>query len=228
MKMFFYLLFLFVVGALLGFGSHNYYIWNQEQTEAYNAVRIVTKRLYDVPVFPYRKIEQPVYHTEEFPLPEQGFYSDNSITQKEQEEIPEQSPAVTAAGSDPAASTTDGLEYRVNQAVRESSATYEADSGNVDTDYGIYDLPSDIQVLIPKFSYASHVYSSNTRDRFITLNDRRYREGDKALGVLKVVKIAPNYTIFRVNNVTFSLSSLTDWSGYGSAAQGQGGRRSRR
>ena len=209
MKSFFILLFLFILGLAAGFGSHNYYIWKEQQSEANNAVRIVSKKLHDVPLLPYRRLEQPVYHTEDFPLPDQGFYSDNSITQKQQEELPDQQiqPSVGTSPSD------EGLEYRVNQAIKESNVNYEADSGNVESDYGIYDLPSDIQALIPKFAYASHVYSSNDKDRFITLNDRRYREGDKAFGVMKVIKIAPNYTVFRVNNVTFSLSSLTDWTG---------------
>jgi hypothetical protein len=205
-KSFFILFFLFVIGLAVGFISHNYYSWNEQQLEANNAVRIVTKKLHDVPHLPYRRLEQPVYHTEEFPLPDQGFYSENSITQKQQEELPEQQTAETPVSDE-------GLEYRVNQAIKESNINYEADSGNVESDYGIYDLPSDIQSVIPKFAYASHVYSSNDKDRFITLNDRRYREGDKPFGVMKIIKIAPNYTVFRVNNVTFSLSSLTDWTG---------------
>ncbi|MBQ8706768.1 MAG: general secretion pathway protein GspB [Succinivibrionaceae bacterium] len=208
MKRFFILLFLFALGMAAGFSSHNYYIWNKQQDEANNAVRIVTKKLHDVPVLPYRRLDQPVYQTEEFPLPDQGFYSGNSITQKEQEELPGQEVQTTEA--EPA---SDGLEYRVNQAIRESNIDYEADSGNVETDYTIFDLPSDVQAKIPHFNYASHVYSSNTRDRFITLNDRRYREGDKPFGVLKVLKIAPGYTVFRVGTTTFSLSSLVDWKG---------------
>ncbi len=212
MKNFLVLTFLFVLGLGLGFGSHNYYTWNEAQDKANNAVRIVHKKLHEVPLFPFHKKTQQVYHTEEFPMPDNGFYSDNSITQKEQEEIPEQNSQLPE-NKDTIATTDDALEYRVNQAIRESNVNYEAEKGNVETDYGIYDLPADVQALIPRFAYASHVYSSNDKDRFITLNDRRYREGDKAFGVMKVVKIAPNYTVFRVNNVTFSLSSLTDWSG---------------
>lgn len=190
-------LFLLLLGTIVGFISHNVYSYFQLKHQAMPKVQVVKKEQYDVPLLPFRATEEPDFNLSPFPIPE---YSANEEVSK-------------PAAVNPLPTTNNDLEYRLNQAVKESEATYytnQDDSSDYNS-YTINDLPPNMQNRIPNFVYESHVFSSNNRDRFISLNGKNYHEGDLALGILKVVKIQPNYTIFRLEGTSFTVPSLSDW-----------------
>ncbi|MGL4753751.1 MAG: general secretion pathway protein GspB, partial [Aeromonadaceae bacterium] len=61
--------------------------------------------------------------------------------------------------------------------------------------------------------YSSHVYSSTAANRIITLNGHDYHEGEEVAPGVRLLQIQADYSIFRVGGQSFSLPSLTDWSG---------------
>ncbi len=189
---------LFVLGLLLGFSLHNCYLCYAAHRDVSPKVTIVKKNQYNVSSLPYRAAEDLEFNIEPFPIPEYNA-----------EPLPEPVRNVPSASS---SSGNDDLEMRLNQAVHESEASYRAeDESSEYNSYTINDLPSNVQARIPAFVYGSHVFSSNNRDRFISLNGKNYHEGEIALGVLNVVKIQPNYTIFRIDGTSFTVPSLSDW-----------------
>lgn len=75
------------------------------------------------------------------------------------------------------------------------------------------DLPTSLSSQVPPLRYSSHVYSSTASNRIVTLNGRDFHEGDEVAPGVKLLQIQADYSIFRVGNQSFSLASLTDWSG---------------
>ncbi|RUO29461.1 AAA family ATPase [Aliidiomarina sanyensis] len=71
------------------------------------------------------------------------------------------------------------------------------------------DLPRDQLRQLPRFSYDSHMYSGRTRDRWIRLNDRMLREGER-MGELRVIAIEPSHTVFGFQDILFRLEALED------------------
>lgn len=186
-----------VICAGLGFAGHNYFSWNEAQNNAKPVIKKIIREKYQLEELPYSKIRMPRFKEQKFPQQEvvnEQYVTDNTPRQN--------------------APVNEVLEYRFNQAVNDSNVSYDPDTGD-NLSFAISDLPENLQRQIPEFTYESHIYSSKIEDRFITLNNQRYHEGDQPFGVLKVVKIEPNSTVFRIGNVAFSLSSLTDWPGAG-------------
>ncbi|MBY6064661.1 general secretion pathway protein GspB [Pseudidiomarina sediminum] len=71
-------------------------------------------------------------------------------------------------------------------------------------------LPVSLQQRVPSFSYDAHQYSSRERDRFITFNNQRLRQGDSWQNV-QVLTIAPNHVVLAVGNQAFQQPALEDW-----------------
>ncbi|RUO34378.1 hypothetical protein CWE13_12180 [Aliidiomarina shirensis] len=62
---------------------------------------------------------------------------------------------------------------------------------------------------LPRFEYNSHMYSGRTQERWIRLNDRMLREGDR-LGDLRVIQIEAAHTIFGFREILFRVEALED------------------
>lgn len=75
------------------------------------------------------------------------------------------------------------------------------------------DLPAAVGRQVPPLRYSSHVYSSTAANRIITLNGHDYHEGEEVAPGVRLLQIQADYSIFRVGGQSFSLPSLTDWSG---------------
>ncbi|TRW47940.1 AAA family ATPase [Aliidiomarina halalkaliphila] len=71
------------------------------------------------------------------------------------------------------------------------------------------DLSRDERQQLPRFNYDSHMYSGRTRDRWIRLNDRMLREGER-MGELRVIAIEPSHTVFGYRDILFRLDALED------------------
>lgn len=187
----------------LGFAIHNYFSWKHAQDNVEPVLKKIVKEKYEVANLPYKHLDLPKYRTKKFP--HQEVY---------QNDINNSDDFVAQVDSNDRIVKNEALEYRLNQAINDSNISYDPDEQD-EVNFTITDLSEDLQRQIPKFVYGSHVYSSKNEDRFITLNNQKYHEGDHPFGVLKIIKIEPNLTVFRIKDITFSLSSLTDWQGYG-------------
>ncbi len=218
-----------VVCGALGFGIHNYWSWQVAQNNLEPVHKKVVKEKYHIIPLAFKKLPFPDYPTKNFPDPmynnalgsRNSNYQDSSVFDKNFRN----KDSFNAQNNDnynnnlsdknDISSQNNALEYRLNQAINDSNESYDPSNNSSDLNYTIFDLPENLKHQIPKFIYGSHVYSSKTADRFITLNNQKYHEGDQPFGILKVIKIEPNFTVFRMDKITFSLSSLTDWNGAG-------------
>lgn len=76
----------------------------------------------------------------------------------------------------------------------------------------ISQMPAQFQYQVPVMSYDSHVYSTNANDRWIRINGMDMRVGDH-VGVVELVEIMPQQSVFRLGQQRFTLESLKDWKG---------------
>lgn len=130
-------------------------------------------------------------------------------------------PAQTEPSSAPSASSQPALQTlnrdavspellaRFEQAV---AATTSADNRRQPDSVipNLTELSASFQQRVPKFAYNSHMYSSLGQQRWIKLNDRVLREGDRWQGI-EVVSIEPQRTVLDLNGELFSVEALTDW-----------------
>lgn len=200
-----YIFFIIVFCWFVGFAINNYIQWyNLKHNYKPNIKeKKITRNLYDIPYLPYRITPEPNFQL----LDSIAEKNDKNTNQSQEKTI---TPVIEKNTQE---LTDDSLEYKVNRAVNESRENYNVDIVDSAVDYTINELPLDIKNKIPKFLYNSHVFSSNKKDRFITINNKKLYEGDTAFGFMKLIKIEPNYAVFRVDGVLFSVMSLTDWNG---------------
>ncbi len=79
----------------------------------------------------------------------------------------------------------------------------------------IREMSGNFQDKVPLIHYDSHVYSSIAADRWIRINGEVLAEGDTdSSGLLELVEIQPQRSIFRLERQSFSIESLEDWKGY--------------
>lgn len=74
----------------------------------------------------------------------------------------------------------------------------------------IRDLPDNVQRRVPPLEFAAHLYAPDPRFREVTINGRRYGEGERVEGML-LSEITPTGVVFRHAGYTFSVSVLEDW-----------------
>ena len=71
------------------------------------------------------------------------------------------------------------------------------------------------QEKVPAIQYNSHMYSSVPEDRWIRINGKTLKEGGfDNTGLLELIEIQPQRSIFRLGRQSFSIEALTDWKGY--------------
>lgn len=66
---------------------------------------------------------------------------------------------------------------------------------------------------LPMLNYSAHVYTTDDSKRSITLNGKRYREGDSPVEGVIIEQIQQDVTVFSVNGEPFILDALQDWPG---------------
>lgn len=74
----------------------------------------------------------------------------------------------------------------------------------------IRDLPDNVQRRVPSLEFATHLYAPNPRFREVTINGRRYGQGERVEGML-LSEITPTGVVFQHAGYTFSVSVLEDW-----------------
>ena len=74
----------------------------------------------------------------------------------------------------------------------------------------VRDLPDDVQRRVPPLDFATHLYAPNPAFREVSINGRRYGEGERVEGML-LSEITPTGVIFEHAGYTFSVSVLEDW-----------------
>jgi general secretion pathway protein B len=76
----------------------------------------------------------------------------------------------------------------------------------------IESLPATFQFKVPVMSYDSHMYSTDSKDRWIRINGVDLRVGEY-IGDIELVDILPQQSVFRLGKQSFTLQSLKDWKG---------------
>jgi general secretion pathway protein B len=74
----------------------------------------------------------------------------------------------------------------------------------------IRDLPDRIQRRIPQLDFATHIYGDAPRYREVTINGRRYGEGERVEGML-LSEITESGVVFDFEGFRFAVSVLEDW-----------------
>lgn len=74
----------------------------------------------------------------------------------------------------------------------------------------IRDLPARIQRSIPTLEFATHIFGDEPRYREVTINGRRYAEGERVEGML-LAEITETGVVFDYQGYRFEVSVLEDW-----------------
>jgi general secretion pathway protein B len=92
------------------------------------------------------------------------------------------------------------------QAAATGSATEKDNAVGEAKALNFADLPQAIQQEIPRLSISVHAYSSQPKNRLVTIDDRLLREGDSAGPGLKIEQITPDGLIFSYKGYRFRRS----------------------
>ena len=71
--------------------------------------------------------------------------------------------------------------------------------------------PAAIQQRVPPLSFSQHLYSSDARSRWVRVNGRDAREGDKIGPELVIERIEPQQVVLSLAGYRFTLPALGDW-----------------
>ena len=75
----------------------------------------------------------------------------------------------------------------------------------------LYESPSYLKNQVPALDYSSHWHDLNPEKCVIIINNKSYREGSWINNKVKIEKILPDETIFKIGNDKFKLNSLQNW-----------------
>jgi len=107
------------------------------------------------------------------------------------------------------------LQRRFALAVEQESNTGSNDYVNNEPEFvaaDITSLPATFQFQVPVMRYDSHMYSTDSKDRWIRINGVDLRVGEH-IGEVELVDILPQQSVFRLGKQSFTLESLKDWKG---------------
>lgn len=190
-----------VLGAGANYGWH---WWNNKPREERIEIRKVTPLPYQVAQ------QQQEFTTIPFPAPAEPEITTVMPTPQTVQAEPDPLNGVDMNGISPA------LAQRFRQAVETAPGADEVQplpDTAPPAATPLADLPTSVARQVPPLRYSSHVYSSTAANRIITLNGHDYREGEEVAPGVTLLQIQADYSIFRVGGQSFSLASLTDWSG---------------
>ncbi|TDF38547.1 DUF3391 domain-containing protein [Alteromonadaceae bacterium M269] len=72
-------------------------------------------------------------------------------------------------------------------------------------------LPPRLMTLLPKMSFAAHMFASNSSDRWVRVNGNELREGDWIDQEVQIVEITQNHVVMNFKGQYFRMAALTDW-----------------
>lgn len=100
---------------------------------------------------------------------------------------------------------------RSDEAAAGDDAGYEAaPKPSAPEPVSIRDLPDRIQRRIPTLEFATHIFGDAPRYREVTINGRRYAEGERVEGML-LSEITETGVVFDFEGYRFEMSVLDDW-----------------
>lgn len=99
-------------------------------------------------------------------------------------------------------------------AVEESDAESSEPHPVFKTDLvAIHELGQTQQAKIPAMSFTTHIYATETAERWVKINGNTVKEGQWLSSSLQLVDIYPQYIVMAINGRRFTLTALTDWEG---------------
>jgi general secretion pathway protein B len=110
---------------------------------------------------------------------------------------------------------SDELQRRFALAVEQENNAGSNDYANNEPELvaaDITSLPATFQFQVPVMRYDSHMYSTDSKDRWIRINGVDLRVGGH-IGDVELVDILPQQSVFRLGKQSFTLQSLKDWKG---------------
>ncbi len=73
------------------------------------------------------------------------------------------------------------------------------------------ELPQAFQQRVPPLAFSQHLYSSDAANRWVRVNGRDAREGDKIAPDLLLERIEPQQVVLSLGGQRFALPALGDW-----------------
>lgn len=72
-------------------------------------------------------------------------------------------------------------------------------------------LPPQFQKSVPPLAFSQHLYSSDPGQRWVRVNGRDAREGERIAPGLVLERIEPQQVVLSLNGQLFAMPALTDW-----------------
>ena len=72
-------------------------------------------------------------------------------------------------------------------------------------------MPVQFQKLVPPLSFSQHLYSSDGAQRWVRVNGRDAREGDRIAPEVTLERIEPQQVVMSIKGQPFALPALSDW-----------------
>lgn len=76
----------------------------------------------------------------------------------------------------------------------------------------INQLDTLLQRQIPSLRFEAHVYATDPKQRWIKVNGKDLQQGQWVTADIQVKEILPQYVVLQLNQTTFSVEALADWS----------------
>ena len=76
----------------------------------------------------------------------------------------------------------------------------------------VNELPAHVQAQIPDLVFSSHIYADDPSFRMVNINGRMIREGDRLNNNLQLIQITEDGVVLQLDEHTFEVSVLRDWS----------------
>lgn len=73
------------------------------------------------------------------------------------------------------------------------------------------EMPVRVQRAIPAMSFSQHMYASESRERWVKVNDIQLYEGQWLDDNVQLVSVQPRFVVMAINQSQFRLPALTDW-----------------
>ncbi|MBQ1782080.1 MAG: general secretion pathway protein GspB [Gammaproteobacteria bacterium] len=153
-------------------------------------------------------------------LPEPGQYQmagesldesvlpDFSAPASERQSLPRARPAVEQLTPEPQPLTGDLLRQQFEAAVAATASPAERRAMAAPL---LGTLPAQFQKLVPPLSFSQHLYSSDGAQRWVRVNGRDAREGDRIAPEVTLERIEPQQVVMSIRGQPFALPALADW-----------------
>ncbi|MCL1079892.1 hypothetical protein D5R81_19165 [Parashewanella spongiae] len=90
-----------------------------------------------------------------------------------------------------------------------NSNNSDSDKPTIKTNIPKYgELPAGVQLQVPEFNINAHMYSTDPKDRILSVDGVEIKEGDKIKGKLKVIEIRPRDVVLEVAGKKFKVPAI--------------------